>query len=183
VPIRIRALRPDEHDLHEALGRLTVDAYRPLVRDMDEDGYDRELADVGGRVAVATVYVALVEPEGCADGARGGGQGAPTLLGGITHVPAGSSPLAEFDDLDAAGIRMLAVAPEARGRGVGESLVQACLDRARADGRARVVLHSTEPMTAAHRLYTRMGFERDPSLDRWVPLTDPLHLMAFRLEL
>lgn len=179
MPIRIRSLRADEHDLHRALGRLTVDAYRPLVRDMDEDGYDRELADVAGRVAVATVYVAL-DVRGCGDGGRGG---RGVLLGGITHVPDGGSPLAEFDDPDAAGIRMLAVAPEARGRGVGESLVQACLDRARADGRERVVLHSTEPMTAAHRLYGRMGFDRDPSLDRWVPLTDPLHLMAFRLEL
>ena len=73
-------------------------------------------------------------------------------LGGVTYVADGSSPLAEFGAEDAAGFRMLAVAPAARGRGVGEALAVACIERARSDGRAAVLIHSTPWMTAAHRL-------------------------------
>ena len=54
-----------------------------------------------------------------------------TLLGGVTFVPDGDSPLAEHDVDGASSIRMLAVAGTAQGRGVGEALVRACIDRAR----------------------------------------------------
>lgn len=65
---------------------------------------------------------------------------------------------------------MLAVLPEFQGRGIGEALVRACLERARADGRQRVYLDTTEWMDAAQRLYQRMGFARAPELD-WEPAT------------
>ncbi len=81
---------------------------------------------------------------------------------------------------DAAGIRMLAVAADAQGRGVGEALTRACIDRARAAGRGQIVLHSTDRMTTAHRLYERLGFVRDPSID-WEG--EPgLWLRGFRLR-
>jgi ribosomal protein S18 acetylase RimI-like enzyme len=77
---------------------------------------------------------------------------------------------------------MLAVAPAAQRRGVGESLVRACIERARATGRRRIVLHTGDWMTTAHRLYERLGFERDPSLD--VDVEDEgFWLRCFRLEL
>lgn len=49
----------------------------------------------------------------------------------------------------------------ARGKGVGEALVRACLDIARARGAQIAELQSarTEARAAAHRLYRRMGFE------------------------
>ena len=76
---------------------------------------------------------------------------------------------------------MLAVAERARRRGVGEALTVACLDRARAGDRHRVILHSTPAMVAAHRLYERLGFERDPGLD-WEP--EPgVHLLGYVLTL
>ena len=63
---------------------------------------------------------------------------------------------------DEGEFRMLAVAPAARGRGVGEALVRLCLDRFRADGcRARSCISTLAEMTAAHRLYERLGFVRD----------------------
>ena len=59
--------------------------------------------------------------------------------------------------------------PAARGRGVGELLVRACLDRTREAGKTRMVI-STEPrMHAAHRLYERLGFTRLPERD-WSPM-------------
>src|SRR5439155_1291220 len=82
-------------------------------------GYLAELADVAGRATVADVLVA-VDQEG-------------TLVGGIAYVP-GPGPLAWFDAPDQAGLRMLAVAPHAQGRGVGGALVAAGVDRAAVEG-------------------------------------------------
>jgi GNAT superfamily N-acetyltransferase len=165
--VEIRIVRPDEH---ERLGEITVVAYRainPPHADGDLEEYEAELRDVAGRAAGADVLVAV------------DGDGA--VLGGVTYVPDPSSPWAEFEDTDAAGIRMLAVAPEAQGRGVGEALTRACIDRAVAAGRGQVMLHSTDWMTTAHRIYERLGFQRDPSFDRQID--EELWLRGFRLRL
>ncbi|HLT68944.1 MAG TPA: GNAT family N-acetyltransferase [Acidimicrobiales bacterium] len=165
LALQIRPVRAEEH---AALGELTVAAYAWADPRTLDDGYADELRDVAGRARAAVVLAAV-------DGATG------EVLGGVTFVPDVANPLAEFTEPDAAGIRMLAVAPHARGRGVGEALTRACIDRARAGGRRQIVLHSTDRMTAAHRLYTRLGFERDPGID-WEP--EPgLWLRGFRLRL
>ena len=62
-------------------------------------------------------------------------------------------------------VRLLAVAPSARGLGVGEALMRECVARARRAGAERLALHTTPMMAAALRLYTRMGFARAPELD------------------
>lgn len=62
-------------------------------------------------------------------------------------------------------LRMLAVAPEARGLGVGQRLVDECVRRARRMGAAALGLHTSASMRAAIRMYERMGFERVPEHD------------------
>ncbi|MCZ2859682.1 GNAT family N-acetyltransferase [Blastococcus sp. VKM Ac-2987] len=64
---------------------------------------------------------------------------------------------------------MLVVDPAAQGRGVGAALVSACLERARRAGKRRVVISTGTRMTAAHRLYERLGFTRLPERD-WSPV-------------
>jgi ribosomal protein S18 acetylase RimI-like enzyme len=61
-------------------------------------------------------------------------------------------------------IRLLAVDPALQGRGIGEALVNACIERARQQG-LTMVLHTTQHLAAAQRLYTRMGFVRRPERD------------------
>ncbi|MHB8245979.1 MAG: GNAT family N-acetyltransferase [Acidimicrobiales bacterium] len=92
-----------------------------------------------------------------------------------------ATPLGQFDEADAAGIRMLAVDPVHQGRGVGSALVESCIERARTEGRSRVVLHTTERMTRAMALYEHLGFRRVPALDRQ-PLPE-VELLAYVLEL
>ena len=76
------------------------------------------------------------------------------------------------------------------GRGPGQALgipgttrlAAACLDRARQDGRRRLVLHTATYMPAAVRLYERLGFARLPERDfSPVPNVD-LIAYAFELE-
>ena len=62
-------------------------------------------------------------------------------------------------------VRLLAVAPSARGRGVGAALMDECVRRARESGAKALTLHTTDIMEAAVRLYERMGFQRAPELD------------------
>jgi GNAT superfamily N-acetyltransferase len=164
--MEIRLGRPEEF---AAVGELVVEVYDAI--DPYELGeYADELRDVAGRAASADILVAVDD-----DG---------TLLGAVTYVPGPASPLAEFDDPDGAGIRMLAVAQHAQGRGIGRALVRACLDRARATGRRQLLLHTTDWMTTAHRLYAGMGFERDPSMDWRAPESEgEFWLRGFRMRL
>ncbi len=62
-------------------------------------------------------------------------------------------------------VRLLAVAPAARGRGVGLALMQECVRRARRAGAAALSLHTTAFMLAAARMYAQMGFVPAPELD------------------
>jgi ribosomal protein S18 acetylase RimI-like enzyme len=64
---------------------------------------------------------------------------------------------------------MLVVDPAVQGRGVGALLVTTCLERARAAGKRRMVISTGPLMTAAHRLYARLGFTRLPERD-WSPV-------------
>ncbi len=80
-----------------------------------------------------------------------------------------------------AEVRLLAVAPEARGRGVGETLMHECIRRARQSGATALTLHTTDMMRAAMRLYERLGFERAPELD-FHPVPD-ITIRGHRLEL
>ncbi|WP_245427963.1 GNAT family N-acetyltransferase [Roseiarcus fermentans] len=73
---------------------------------------------------------------------------------------------------DAAGFRFLAVDPEFRGRGLAKALVERCVDLARAQGCARLVIHATDAMKAARAICVARGFERAPDLDfvdGWTP--------------
>ena len=163
------AIRPIAQEEHAAAGELTVTAYvsPPATDDPPQDlgDYLDELRDVSARAKEAFVLVAMGERE---------------MLGCVTYIATPQSLLAEFHDPEAAGIRMLAVAPDARGRGVGAALVQECIARARSEGKRRIILHTTRWMHAAHGLYSGLGFERRLELDMDLP---QVCLVAFVLQL
>lgn len=63
-------------------------------------------------------------------------------------------------------LRKMYLRPEARGRGVGQLLFEACLAHAIAHGGKRIVLDTTEKMTTAIAFYERNGFVRDDTQRR-----------------
>jgi GNAT superfamily N-acetyltransferase len=156
-------IREAEPGDFEAIGDIAVAAYATI--DPDLGSYEARLRDVGARSLQATVLVAV------ADG---------RVAGTATYIGDPASPLGESADPDDAGLRMLAVSPNAMGRGIGTALVEEAIDRARADGRRRLVLLSRPTMKAAHAIYARLGFERAPELDEtW----DDVTLLGFALHL
>lgn len=107
------------------------------------------LLDGRSRIEEATVFVAV------ADG---------VVLGTVTVGRPGS----RFANVARAGeveVRMLAVDEAARGRGIGGLLMDACEGLARGGGCSAVVLSTGLDMYAAHRLYQRRGYVRQPERD------------------
>ncbi|NYH55630.1 ribosomal protein S18 acetylase RimI-like enzyme [Nocardiopsis arvandica] len=100
------------------------------------------------------------------------------LLGTIMFEP--WSPESEIArNADEAEIRAFAVAPEARGRGVGRDLVNALVERAREEGVTRLLLSTLPEMVSAQYVYRARGFERVPERD-WTPMPD-VNLLAYEL--
>jgi len=151
-----REIRRDEY---EALGRLMVEVYAGLdgfPTPEEQPTYYEMLANIGHMTEQRDTEVLVAMAE---DG---------TIVGGVVYFSdmamygAGGSATAETN---ASGIRLLGVDPRSRGAGVGRALTNACLQRARDQGHAQVILHTTQAMQVAWRLYENMGFERSQDLD------------------
>jgi GNAT superfamily N-acetyltransferase len=158
-------IRPAEPDELGAVGELTLAAYVADGYLEPTDPYAWDLRAADERAAQADLMVA-------ADHSH-------RLLGTVTFCLAGSA-WAEVSRDAEAEFRMLAVAPEARGQGIGTALARWCIDRARERGCTAVALSSLDAMHAAHRIYDRMGFVRSPDRDWWP--TPEIRLITYRLE-
>lgn len=165
MPIEIREVRPQEY---EEAGRVTAsawDEFLPADPDPDWVSYLAEIADIGGR-ADRTVVLGAFE------------DGRP--LGTVTievdqKIEDNRMPL----EPDAANVRMLGVAPQARRRGVGRSLMEASIEEARVRGKRALTLNTWEGMRSAVAMYEAMGFVRGED----VVLDDGFRLQSYRLEL
>ncbi len=162
VPV---AIRPAVAAEFAAIADICEAAYTPFVA--PGHVYVGVLRDVARRAAEAELLVAA-EP--------GGGR----VLGTVTFVPDGG-PLGEIARPDEGEFRMLAVDPAAQGRGVGEALLRRVLAESARRGKAGVACSSQPAMRAAHRVYERLGFRRDPSRD-WSPVPG-VDLLAFAVAL
>ena len=149
----IRDARPDDRD---AILAVTLAAYEqyagpltPPLWAMYRQNIQATLADVGPAAQIV---------------AEDGG----ALVGAVLLYPAGAvvgNPGNRLPACEWPEVRLLAVAPAARGKGVARRLMQECLDRARAAGAPALTLHTADIMAVAMRLYERMGFARAPELD------------------
>ena len=169
--ILIRELLNDEFD---PLGELMVAVYGKLSgfpSEQEQPGYYQMLRNIGQftRQPNTKVLVAL--------------SAASELFGGVVYF----SDMAEYgsggtatSEKNASGIRLLGVSESARGKGVGRALTLACIQRAKDQGHSQVILHTTQAMQVAWRLYQNLGFRRSDDLDF---MQQNLPVFGFRLRL
>ncbi len=167
----IRDAKPDEFD---GLGRLLIEVYSGLPgfpRPAEQPGYYAMLAAIQQFSEKPSVRVLVA--------VRTGGKllGGVVYFGDMAHYGSGGTAPAQRH---ASGIRLLGVAPESRGLGVGKALTLACIALAREQGKQQVILHTTHAMPVAWALYERLGFRRSTDLDF---LQDQLPICGFRLAL
>jgi GNAT superfamily N-acetyltransferase len=151
--LAIRDARPADSP---AIESLTLAAYGQYAAQLPPPYWDAYRNNILATLADVTPAAQLVAER------------AGRILGAVLLYPAGAAfPRRD----DAAGIvkwpevRLLAVEPAARGQGVGNALMQACIQRARAAEAEALTLHTTPMMAAAMRLYARLGFVHVPELD------------------
>ena len=97
------------------------------------------------------------------------------IVGAVAYIGPGKEKAAFFRP-EWPVMRMLVVAPEARGRGVGRALAEACLARAQRDGAASFALHTSELMHVALPMYERMGF-------KWLAPAPDIHGVKYGIYL
>lgn len=163
MDILIRPALPAEFD---AVGHLTAETFIGGGHTARGGTYEPLLRNAADRAARAELLVAV-------------DSGTGALLGTVTFAAPGS-PYADLAVGQEGEFRMLAVAPEARGRGAGEALVRACLERAAELGLPRLVMSTQSAMVHAHRIYERLGFVRTPDRD-WSP-APAFTLMTYTAE-
>ena len=150
--LRIRDARSSDRDAIEA---VTLAAYQQYAAVMPAlwDGYRQNILATLGAAEPDTQIVAEAEDH---------------IVGAVLLYSAGTviaRPGGGSITLASPEVRLLAVAPAARGQGIGVRLMHECIRRARRSGAPALTLHTTDIMEAAMRLYERLGFQRAAELD------------------
>ena len=169
--IEIRNAKPEEF---ADIGKLMVRVYSQLEgfpKESEQPEYYRMLLNVGE----------LTE------------QDHTELLAAITDDKIVVGAVLYFSDLEnygsggsitkiknVSGFRLLAVDPDARGKGIGKLLSKECINRAKKHNHKQLFIHSTESMKVAWGMYERLGFLRYEEIDF---MQEELPVFGFKLDL
>jgi ribosomal protein S18 acetylase RimI-like enzyme len=162
----IRDARLNELDEVSQILKRAYSQYADFLPDPDWKNYLEDIIDVRSRLPEVELIVA--EIGGC-------------LAGTVTLYLKYATPPVEGWLPGWAGIRLLAVDPYYRGRGIGRDLMDECIRRCRKQGIKTIALHTSEIMGVAKRMYEKMGFKRIPEYD-FHPRPEVV-VMAYRLDL
>ena len=86
------------------------------------------------------------------------------LLGMIICAGA-SNPSFRLAKSGEAEVQLFAIDPTARGQGIASALIKASEEHARLLGLSKIVLSTQPTMKAAHKIYARHGYQRNPDRD------------------
>jgi GNAT superfamily N-acetyltransferase len=166
--LQIRDARPNDRDVIREITLAAYEEYAALIP-AHWEGYRESILATLADVGLAEQFVAV--EEGVVAGA--------VLLFPAGTVVSGSEDVSLVREWPE--VRLLAVAPAARGRGIGTVLMRECIRRARRAGASFLSLHTTDVMRAAMCMYEHLGFERFPEIDFYV--AEDLTVKGYRLSL
>ena len=160
-------------EFHE-IGRLMVKVYSQLEgfpKQNEQPDYYKMLANIGSFTEKpgASLLIAISPKK--------------KICGGVVYFGDmkfyGSGGTASLEE-NASGFRLLAVDPTVQGKGIGKLLINACFQKARNENQKQMVIHSTQAMQVAWKMYEKLGFERSEDLDF---MQGKLPVFGFRLVL
>ena len=127
------------------INELALAAFEQFKNYYDDwDAFSANVAKLSDLAQVAQIIVA----ENCEH----------EIMGVVAYVPAAVVKAAYFP-VNTPAIRVLAVSPRARGKGLGKALSNECISRAIGDGNSQIALHTSTIMEVALPMYLRMGFQ------------------------
>lgn len=141
VPV-IRDFQPSDAPQVNALALRAFEQFKDAYDDWPV--FRAKIANLSSMADVGEIIVAAAEAR---------------IIGAVAYVGPGA-PKAAFFRPEWPIMRMLVVAPDFRGLGIGRTLAEECLRRAQRDGAAVFALHTSELMRVALPMYQRMGFKR-----------------------
>jgi ribosomal protein S18 acetylase RimI-like enzyme len=148
--VAVQEAEPRDLDEVEALVKL---AYAEFKGFFPETAWSAWMDNIGTVVHAETGLILAVLESG-------------KIVGVVKFYPDAAASNMGYWPPGAAAIRILAVHPAYRGRGLGRRLVQECLDRARSLRIPALYLYTGVFMEAARRLYESLGFQRTPEYDK-----------------
>lgn len=168
---KVREAKPEEFI---EVGKLMVRVYSDLEgfpKETEQPDYYKMLRNVGifTKKPMTKLLVALSENSDI--------KGAVVYFGDMQFYGSGGTATHEKN---AGGFRLLAVAPEAQGNGLGKLLTNNCIKQAKVEKLDQVIIHTTKAMKIAWKMYENIGFKRSLDLDF---MQGELPVFGFRLHL
>ncbi len=151
-------IRNAETQEFPAIGKLMVAVYSKLdgfPKPAEQPDYYKMLINIGA--LTSKPQTELLVAKTTADIA-----GAVVYFGDMKYYGSGGTATQEENS---AGFRLLAVSDAHRGKGVGKLLTHTCIEKARAQKRKQLIIHTTMAMQTAWKMYEDIGFIRSTDLD------------------
>ena len=145
-------------DEREAILRATLAAYTEYAKDSNPEFWSAYEKSIEKTILTDESVIRIVARDG------------DTILGAVLYCApyekqmGGAMVKNPFPEM-----RLLAIPPEFRNRGIGGLLIEFCEAKARASGSATITLHTTVLMQTAKQMYERRGYERYTDID-FVPV-------------
>jgi ribosomal protein S18 acetylase RimI-like enzyme len=131
----------------DTIVQISIEAYREYSTVLDAENWQimqNNLSNIENVAILANFIVAEVEDE---------------IAGAIAYYSPGRSNF-KFFDSQWASLRLLAVAPNHRGKGIGKLLTKESIMRAKEDRAEAVGLYTSEAMNVARKMYADLGFNQ-----------------------
>jgi GNAT superfamily N-acetyltransferase len=156
------------------IGNLMIRVYSQLVgfpKKKDQPEYYKMPGSIGElTIKPETELLVAVSSEGKI-------VGTVVSFGDMQYYGSGGTATLEKN---ASGFRLLAVESSFRGCGIGKLLIGECIRKAKNLRHKQVIIHSTQPMQIAIKIYLDLGFKRSEEFDF---IQGTLPVIGFKLTL
>ena len=149
---------------YKAIAQISVAAYREYAKVLSAENWQRmqqNLLDVEHTAQVADFIVAEIKN---------------AIVGAIAYYPPGKSNPKYFDS-QWASLRLLAVDPQHRRKGIGKLLTNEGIKRAKQNDAKAIALYTSEAMTVAQKMYGSLGFKQVRELPMMLDLRYWLYVL------